>query len=980
MSDCKIIIKNQEVQNLHHLKDEQGNVCLDLGEGFKLQRSKFANYLNDLNNLIFDTTLSSSLPSTPHNIEIFDCFINPANAYHKYKLISICIIENECITDDAGLYLITCDDKEINISIGLGLNHWAKKLQNCKLCDIPNFPETIFNPNFSPSSNYSYNGSDWLSYNLICYGSDIYAGGINFETISPYSIPPNLVSGYSLILSASHFRPQIYNYPLIKGLACKIGWNLEAQIFETDKFKRSVSYLIPCNYGIKNKEQLDVTFKTTGNILFNKPANSGNQCIPIQFFEGNNSIYNGEAYSGNGVVCGRYRITLSFEDGLTSTNFNGATVCFLRKPKFSNVGTYSTTTNIIIDEIELSEGNTITDSEITIEGDFDNLNSFDVTDLCVYFKGNFFSSYTIRINAFIEIKGKRKFFEVGDELTLKDIIDEDYNALEYFKGIMHLFNLHPDEKPFINSVEFFPPYTVNNIEGFYKNEFYEITIPEKNKNIELENVNSERYCILQFNDSKDEYIESLELPNELYSNKIDKNYENQNEKKLVNPFFYPTINSPLQVPPNLQLFADATGLGTFTNYEGFNIPKMIEENDSEKWSNCICPRITINKGNVSHADNSNAFVGINYINGATNVISNLIPTTQQVPTSLGAVGVEYPNDLEAIEYFCNLSYETIYNGFGEPTLSLFTFWEKFLQENQQNNKYTVDLLIDQFNYDCIDFRKCVIQYQNGSPIVSRIDSVSGFDYCKILSLVKVVLIPLSNNIFQSCAAVFEICNGLLWFSCEKLNNGLICITAHHTNSNTVIESSSDGILYLPAITSCQPYSKCLQLNIFPNDGQQIFLLNNGSGTFNSTYLGNIIRIYLTGNKKDEIFNFISSCPDNITLVLDTDNGAVNINFPTSEIVALLNNPDNIDIILPSESVNPCYQQLLTIFNQIPTVLDLLVNEFVRICCSTACLSVEEYTPHFYFKIVCDDVEEYVEFTIPDCLEPCNQNNWNFILP
>lgn len=191
----------------------------------------------------------------------------------------------------------------------------------------------------------------------------------------------------------------------------------------------------------------------------------------------------------------------------------------------------------------------------------------------------------------------------GDILDLKQMVNPDYEFLDFFKGIVHIFNGKFVTNYATREVTMLTPedttYFGDNVEGYYQNTVESIgEVLEKSRSVVINDENKARYVRLRFKDSTDNEIEKLDLPEAepLYSREIDLGAKlNKEIEDRENPFFEPTLNKRFRFG-HLSV--------AWPNVDPTDMPVLVD-NDEGELSFKIGPRIAIARAGAIQSNNVN---------------------------------------------------------------------------------------------------------------------------------------------------------------------------------------------------------------------------------------------------------------------------------------------------------------------------------------------------------------------------------------
>ena len=702
-----------------------GGKYFELDPDFDLRETKQVTELTDADTLKFDYVLGFDLPVSDNNINLIKTFINPNVIDNNYKEIEVEVIVGSHIIKDSTLYVVQCDYSRISVKLRFNIDHWARHSKSLKLNQL-NYNTVVVNREHLVDvieNQYPYDSNIPLG-DPTSLG--IWYPYVNYGYLVQDPTDPNSsVRSNTFICPLEYWRPWYYVTGILARGFCALGWQFKSPFFESDLGRKIITYILDKNFGVDKKE--DIKLKASaGNFLYLQTSFSGGRGIvkfpsvtvdPLGSLDPIGIIRIGGEFNLKGLV--KFK-NLSSQ----KADFN---VQIIKLAQHIQLGGPNYGGTILKEEDFL---NTESAAEVEFKFDLKGVTSSVAERLCItinrkHSQGGSQTSVpgvSIYAESFIEIEGIRAYFREGQEYSLKDMIDNSYNFLDFLKGLAGLVNLKIKTNFSTHTVELYTPYDADfwgdSLEGFYIEEsINNIThlIDITSMNVVTPEIVSNRYRTLGFKKSTDKYIESLNLKTDLYSVKVDlgEKFTINESKEILNPFFEPTYQI----------------IGTVAN--SFTVHVMrIGAAGGQDFN--IAPRIAIARGNVIQDFDDIVSPKLRYTK-LSDPNSKLIPTAAQFsPIKLGVQVNDENSITDIIE--SNLIYDIskeIYNGAINKTLYHLCYKRWFLEElnNVRLNYLTMLSMKDYLNHD---FRKYYSFYHLGRLVVCRTSKVYDFHYCSNL--------------------------------------------------------------------------------------------------------------------------------------------------------------------------------------------------------------------------------------------------------
>jgi hypothetical protein len=563
---------------------------LDLAPGFSTRVSKDVNQLSDVNQLLTDGVLSFSVPFSTTNDAAFLSFSSPIITDNIDTGIDARIIVDSHELPFDRVWIKEKNDvaAQWEIEVRRSPNHWLELASTKKLCDIDLGMATLDAATVADGWAAQFYGTGsvaverWLPVD--------YGGWVDLAEPIQFTDPPVKT------VWLEDLRPWISKpYLLIQGF-CEIGWTLAGQILDAFWVKAQFDYLLSREYYTQSKGGLH---KLIGQLVIGTFTPNSVTAIPlafdsIQYDPGGNFILITTGIYAAGIVNNlpfksKYRFV--FQGSLENTSGSPATYGI-------GIGEYDAgLTGLTFFDVSYN----LAGSEVryvTIDQTVD----LEPGQAATFIAGA--SSNVIFQKGFrIVVEPANNSLVRGDVVTLNRLINCDYVLLDYFKGFVHEIGGRV-ETDWANRTVTVHPYRTadvfgDSVPGFVLDGEAPIDIDGKIvcESIRMSRVKNtlSRYTQLQFADTTDAYIQSLELPQPAFSRKVLNSIELPDQvQELKNPFFEPTLEGR---PETLKKRENAT-----TGFHPMAYMPRLWDNMNGERSFVIGPRTVMFFGDVSQLD------------------------------------------------------------------------------------------------------------------------------------------------------------------------------------------------------------------------------------------------------------------------------------------------------------------------------------------------------------------------------------------
>lgn len=652
------------IQAPTHLKSGS-RVFLDLGE-FGVNMSKAASKLTE-GKVIDEVITGGAVPFSQLNDIVFYKYSNNNLIDNQRTPLTVNVFLDGATINAAELWILNVNDESqvYEVEIRRGAAHWLQGADDKFLNSINfgTFEYTQPNVIANWANNEYTNGTTGVYFPVCDYGQ--------FYAEVPFSTQQ--------YVHIEDLRPWFHAlYVLQKGF-CEIGWNFECPALETSFGRTLITYILKENFGRGEARRNTRLFKarTDGIVVV-----QGIVQLNIEDFD-NGNYFDGQYFNGPGLHNFFYQGVATVVNP-TASAIN-AEIGFI----FDEAGNQQLIPVIVQ---SIPAGSTV---NININISLSSIPIFDVWRIGVYMlaTGGTISTEGVFYNEVIEAA-----LEDGDTIILKDEIHPDYTLLDFTKGIQHLLKGRFVTDWVNKTVTLYTPYDVDfygdSITGFYQDTVEVLTprILEETRQQAIKESRRKRYYEIGFSDSKDNYIDSLDLDDDIpiFGKRIDFGSDYAaGTKKDENPFFEPTYNK------SKELFA--------ASKDELDLPALWDNNENERSAE-IGPRILIAYGYEPQMD------------GVTEKDWNFEGTEQQdFPYAFQVANAEVLSGA--------ITQELTYRDDG---IYQYT-WKKDLFTNEYSAELKLKLLTNIHEYKAENFRNRKEIYYKGRTFLARADEVTDFD-------------------------------------------------------------------------------------------------------------------------------------------------------------------------------------------------------------------------------------------------------------
>jgi len=573
----RLVDRPSHVGQRHESQD--GFLYLDMPDDFDYRQVRRVTELSDIYKLKFDFTIEVDIIPTPRNYAILKNYSNPNVLDPSHLLpVPVHLVSGSHVLEDNDLYVTKCTKKQITVKIRLGLNHWGRKSQSVKLCelDLGEFTFSCDNILQVVENDYLYqDGNAGIWFPAAVYGTP----RSEFD-YSPLGVID--INSVRYIFPREFLRPWFHATFMLQKLFCELGYEFCSPLFDSDLGRTIGHYMIDKAFGTSQISEetvppfpdpietnrvrsLDASARLLGDTMPYVYLNGTASYVPFYVIDNDPGSHISQPLTG-----AYYSIPPGGESGLVDVN---GQVSFQVKQDNTVDQILNNTfiSEVIVKIGYLIEGNDTTfrvrslkEETFQLTGEEDAVYnfSFDFEDVPIV-EGDIFGVWFIaknrdrfdRVNfsGEIDYTGKRIFPRSDEVVELSSMIDCELTGIDYLKELARVLNLKIATNPVTRKVTLYPPYLADwwgtTVEGFYIEEDIEdiaALINPKSKDVETPDLGQPRWRLLGYADHENEAINRLGLANELWSKRVDMGSQfAEEELDLRAELLEPVYNFPL---------------------------------------------------------------------------------------------------------------------------------------------------------------------------------------------------------------------------------------------------------------------------------------------------------------------------------------------------------------------------------------------------------------------------------------------------
>lgn len=532
-------------------KASSERVELDLPEDFGFQIGRSVSSLSANNNIKQDGVYPVRLPASHRNRVILEKFRSlnvRGNTYQPFQVevwvwgyqIPVGLLRG--IRYEGG--------KEFFCELA-STDNWQTRAESLKLnsLDLGTFTFSVANIEASWDANPSWqDGDDTVIFPLIHYG--------RFDRLDGSAV------------SHEYFRPLHNLLAVMRAGFCELGWEFKCPFLETDTGRSIWTYLLAKDF--YNRGGNGDSYKFTAE--YDQGSDDWSVSSSGSLFAGITNYPASTTFSFLDPIKKPYQIC--FNGSITNPTGVSVTVNWRIYTEYNTVNGPVDPTLFYSEDIVILPGQTVNVdmcAPATSTAPLDNGLSFFVEFLT--------NNPTVFPDDGFVVTGQPYMITliIDEEITLGDLINPDYKFLQLVKGVLHLGNFRVYEDLAKRRISFLLPEDRQldgvTMEGYYKKEIIDVTDRVLNRSINASYPadRQNRYLSLQFKSSNDDFVRSLNLPDDepLHSLTIDfvDAQDPDGVDVLENPFFEPTAET---VAYEMLTFDTAVRIPAMFDNEGGN--------------------------------------------------------------------------------------------------------------------------------------------------------------------------------------------------------------------------------------------------------------------------------------------------------------------------------------------------------------------------------------------------------------------------
>lgn len=915
---------------------------LDLAPDFSLEHFKSREELNNINQISTQAIVDFSIPATPKNKSLAADLLEYGAINASFRSVDCIVQENGQTLNFTKFQFISADDEAgtLTARIYQGEAHWIDKAAALQLPDISglgNYNFTLSNVTDIQADNAEYSdGDDGIYFPLVYYGRFFRENLGEFNDIDlPLNLDEAFTSTRSSIL-VEDFRPWFHILWLLQKGFCHLGWDFRSSVLESSTGRRLGAYLLDKDFGA-NPDRLQAA-------RFEASLSQGPQDEEVQEF----SIVNFD--NGNNYVSNKF-VTPGIHDlhikVLAYVSIGDAKVFIVK---------YDSDGKIVEVLFSQAAQNDIIQID-TLLRDVHLLPGEHIKAFQSY-SGNYFVQV---LESKFYNTPKRILPQRGETVTISEIIG-NYNFLDFFKGVIHLFNGKLKTDWLNKTVHLYIPQAIEwyeeNIEGFEDTTFDNWTAKAEtgSGSIIYAGTDLKRFQKFAFQESTDFAIDNIGLADnvDLFQKVIDFGEEYEGgEDEYRNPFFEPTLNKDLQV-----LFEN-----NIANPDAVippDIPHMLD-NDNGRLGFNFKPRLLYLHGvaiQTNSTETRGAFIRLE------NATTQGIPYAYQVPGKAVYIDSELP---------------TVRIAYGNYSIGdLYTFfWANQIQKSALLTNLQINVELTQKEVEEEDFRKPKRLFYNGRSFVANLLEIAGRRTCSTAP-VPVVLQP-EPHPGDYCA------EGILQETCDnqvRINVALDfdAITIIATANNEAINSSIDSETWEVSTDAGITFTSYTPGNAITGEATAIFkrsvVFSDDCPTKSTTRTGDLSSLCDNKPGLDVVFNETEGG------LVATRSGSFNSDIDEDDIFVSIDGAEEISYTessLVSNFETVRFRRVVSFTNHCPDVEVITNFDLENLPCQNSPqIEFEEvFTGGYLLKIAGDFVSQvaYTDFQI-SYDDGANWVNWD----
>lgn len=733
MSCVKIIIRNLSKAAQNRLGTSEAT--LDVPESFALRLYKSIERLSRLNTISMEAVLGASVPTTPRNDIIFNEYFSGLTVDNLKKYYDVAVIINGHELQQFNRLYIKGRKTTWEFELSRSPDHWVELSRAFKINQLNfgyfNFQKTSIVSNWDGAA---YEGDYTADPNI--GQPPYYFGLVDYGGFCDFTEPAQGSTSPAKTIAVEDFRPLLSLPFILRAGACAIGWTLNGVIFDSELMKRAWVYALKPNYyDITDNAYPDApTERARGGRIRGRVSAryQWQKNVSVSDFYFQETIFALSDYFVDrpGLLVGGYCGVNNYSEVSLKYRFyfNGEfhndraspfTAIFVVEefdiPTDMPTGEILSTESVIIEFAAHEKKRVIFEQEVVLR-----YQQAAVINLQIVPNTGFY----VEAGGYFSVDPANKSLMKGDLPLIAECVSDSTTLFDWIKATAHLFRLDVETDYRTKTLTFHPRYTANafgdTIPGFFKYESPAIDINDRivtgSEIITPNRQDVKRYTRIEFANSTDAYIDSLNLSEPAHSRTINNGDELPDEiESIQNIIIEPTFEGR-----TTGIVASGSG-----NRSPFPYLARLWDNTEGQRSFNIGPRILFAYG-VCRQINPNPV-------NETNELTSFFFEARPNPSNTGlTTDFGYVSQLRTWEITPaatpdgNLSFNSL------PVINsdLFTiFYLGFTQ--QQRNGSTIEVLMNlkMNDYQAINFRDLYTFRLKGRTYRVPMIDIRDFDTC-----------------------------------------------------------------------------------------------------------------------------------------------------------------------------------------------------------------------------------------------------------
>lgn len=544
MNQPRIVLESKLNNVPFFFKDKDGRYSFDLSPDTSISLTKEIDEETDPSKLKQDSFKSIDIPFTKKNSALLGSFGNPTSLnFNHFKPFNVSFQWGPLNLENLQARILNLNSNGWTLNVRAETYNWIGQLSDLCLKDVDLgsflFDQTWLDDNHQNRWIFT-DGDDGVFMPLVNYGK----WRIKDDTTD------------TNIISLEDYRFWFSPLNVLRESFCQIGWKFICPFLEGTYGRKLWVYLLADDWNQKKIDPLVRGFRAELTSPLFSPSVSTTKIIfdddsvsPNFDTGGNYNNLTGE-YSASVVGSFQAVIDIQFVDTLGAGNGVANDLIELEIRVQPVVGS-----SILVAVYAIPLAGSLFGQTITYTLNTGDIIVYATDDVYVNIVNILDSKYEITVTEGVfTVSTKSAPIQRGDTVFPALSIDPEHKALDFLKGITHLFSLKYETNPELKTVSFFPAedaeiYFDEVVEGFFRtaddqSADYSSKIQVDSAKMELKTRTQKRVYSLAFQEDDDDWnISQLNLDDPFLSSVVDFGEEFQEGETVNrNPFFAPTIN------------------------------------------------------------------------------------------------------------------------------------------------------------------------------------------------------------------------------------------------------------------------------------------------------------------------------------------------------------------------------------------------------------------------------------------------------